>query len=338
MAALVVQSRFAGLMIEDDDHPTNSDEQKHKKAKTNSAKKSELLKKPKNNNNNNNNCKTQSAGKKKKTKLGESTEAQWAQWKQKDEEMVDGNFESELHQAILLSKLDYEEKKDVYKQLKKDVDAANKVAEVSRNVKKLKKKNVMCLEQFNGIVNSTENSDVKFNHNTEDEKNSTDDDKIPEKDTQFFERVKIETKDALIRNKIKERIHNRLTDEVITKIQFNETLEKKDKEIESLKEEVLKLKQELLTVKSRNKKLCSILGQGEMRDKAEVLVEVERLNSVQAELTAEIATLHSELEKERSKNTDPRAKDKKNSTKKKKIRFDVSSEAVVTKESGAGNV
>lgn len=336
MAALVVQSRFAGLMIEDDDHPTNSDEQKHKKAKTNSAKKSELLKKPKNNNNNNNNCKTQSAGKKKKTKLGESTEAQWAQWKQKDEEMVDGNFESELHQAILLSKLDYEEKKDVYKQLKKDVDAANKVAEVSRNVKKLKKKNVMCLEQFNGIVNSTENSDVKFNHTTEDEKNSTDDDKIPEKDTQFFERVKIETKDALIRNKIKERIHNRLTDEVITKIQFNETLEKKDKEIESLKEEVLKLKQELLTVKSRNKKLCSILGQGEMRDKAEVLVEVERLNSVQAELTAEIATLHSELEKERSKNTDPRAKDKKNSTKKKKIRF--SSEAVVTKESGAGNV
>lgn len=103
------------------------------------------------------------------------------------------------------------------------------------------------------------------NHNTEDEKNSTDDDKIPEKDTQFFERVKIETKDALIRNKIKERIHNRLTDEVITKIQFNETLEKKDKEIESLKEEVLKLKQELLTVKSRNKKLCSILGQGESK-------------------------------------------------------------------------
>lgn len=65
-----------------------------------------------------------------------------------------------------MSKLDYEEKKDVYKQLKKDVDAANKVAEVSRNVKKLKKKNVMCLEQFNGIVNSTENSDVKCKADT----------------------------------------------------------------------------------------------------------------------------------------------------------------------------
>ena len=48
-----------------------------------------------------------------------------------------------------------------------------------------------------------------------------------------------------------------------------------------------------------------------MKDKAEVLIEVERLRSVQAELTAEIASLHTDLEKERSKNTDPRAnKDK----------------------------
>lgn len=48
-----------------------------------------------------------------------------------------------------------------------------------------------------------------------------------------------------------------------------------------------------------------------MKDKAEVLIEVERLRSVQAELTSEIASLHTDLEKERSKNTDPRAnKDK----------------------------
>lgn len=47
-----------------------------------------------------------------------------------------------------------------------------------------------------------------------------------------------------------------------------------------------------------------------MKDKAEVLVEVERLRAVQSELTAELATLHTDLEKERSKNTDPRTKDK----------------------------
>lgn len=47
-----------------------------------------------------------------------------------------------------------------------------------------------------------------------------------------------------------------------------------------------------------------------MKDKAEILVEVERLRAVQAELNAELASLHTDLEKERSKNADPRAKDK----------------------------
>lgn len=47
-----------------------------------------------------------------------------------------------------------------------------------------------------------------------------------------------------------------------------------------------------------------------VKDKAAILVEVERLRAVQAELTAEIESLHTDLEKERSKNGDPRAKDK----------------------------
>lgn len=48
MAALVVQSRFAGLKIEDDDYPTPDDTQKMKKTKINTAKKPEPTKKPKN--------------------------------------------------------------------------------------------------------------------------------------------------------------------------------------------------------------------------------------------------------------------------------------------------
>lgn len=51
MAALVVQSRFAGLKIEDDDHP-GSDNQKTKKSKTNpNTKKIEPSKKTKTANN-----------------------------------------------------------------------------------------------------------------------------------------------------------------------------------------------------------------------------------------------------------------------------------------------
>ncbi|XP_013183668.1 G kinase-anchoring protein 1 [Amyelois transitella] len=330
MAALVVQSRFAGLKIEDDDNPTCNDNQKTKKAKTNTAKKPEPAKKIKPQN-----TKPQSAGKKKKTKQNSASSEQWETWKQKDEQLVDGNFESELQQAILLSKLDFEEKKDVYKQSKKEAELEKKSSEQNTKAgsKKQKKKNVMSLDQFNVMISGEDN---RVNH--EEDPDEDPKSKSPDKDTEFFKRVTDDAKTELIKDKVYDRIRTRLAvpDEVITRVQFADALEKKDKEISALKQEVDSLKKELNTVRSRNRKLCNILGQGEMKDKAEVLVEVERLRAVQSELTAELATLHTELEKERSKNTDPRAKDKKNSTKKKNIRFDVSSEAILCKESSSG--
>ncbi|XP_068622655.1 G kinase-anchoring protein 1-like isoform X2 [Battus philenor] len=269
--------------------------------------------------------------KKKKPKTNGPLSDQWEQWKQKDEQLVDGNFETELQQAILLSKLDYEEKKDVYKQIKKEADLEKKTENRTNN-KKLKKKTVMSLDQFNDMVNGVE--DIKIiqdNDNVEEQK-------CIDKDTAFFDRIKDETKNELLKDKIINRIKNQQTmaDEVINRVQFADALEKKNQEIAALREEVVKLKQELQTVKTRNKKLCNILGQGEMKDKAEVLLEVERLQAVQAELTTELATLHTDLEKERSRNTDTKSRDKKYPNKKKNIRFDVSSEALVTKESACG--
>lgn len=69
----------------------------------------------------------------------------------------------------------------------------------------------------------------------------------------------------MLKDKINDRVRHRqsLSDEVITRVNFIDTLEKKDKEIAVLRQEITTLKQELLTVKSRNKKLCNILGQGE---------------------------------------------------------------------------
>lgn len=302
MAALVVQSRFAGLKIEDDDHPA-IDNHKSKKNKTNSVKKLEPQKKPKTIN-----TKSQAVTKKRKHKPVEATTEQWEMWKQKDEEIVDGNYENQLQEAILLSKLDYEEKKDVYKQLKKEADQVKKLEDLSRTGnKKQKKKNVMSLEQFNDMVSN--NDEPNFINVTS---SPPEDEKPHDKDTKFFDRVQDEAKNEILKEKITARVrHQTVPDEVITRIQFAEALERKDKEILALTQEVKSLKEELLTVKSRNKKLCNILGQGEMKDKAEVLVEVERLRAVQAELTAELASLHTDLEKERSKHADPRAKDKK---------------------------
>lgn len=52
-----------------------------------------------------------------------------------------------------------------------------------------------------------------------------------------------------------------------------------------------------------------------VREKAEVLIDVERLTRVQAELTAEVQSLHAQLEQEKSKkhysnDKDHKAKDK----------------------------
>lgn len=93
MAALVVQSRFAGLKIEDDDHPA-IDNHKSKKNKTNSVKKLEPQKKPKTIN-----TKSQAVTKKRKHKPVEATTEQWEMWKQKDEEIVDGNYENQLQEV-----------------------------------------------------------------------------------------------------------------------------------------------------------------------------------------------------------------------------------------------
>lgn len=68
--------------------------------------------------------------------------------------------------AILLSKLDYEEKKDVYKQIKKEADIEKKLNEQSSRTgnKKQKKKNVMSLDQFNDLMNAGEESKGKNNN------------------------------------------------------------------------------------------------------------------------------------------------------------------------------
>jgi len=82
---------------------------------------------------------------------------------------------------------------------------------------------------------------------------------------------------------------------------WRDKLEDKEKENETLQKMILKSKEELAEVKKRNKQLCFILGQGEMREKAEILQQVEALTNVKDELSSEILELHSQLEQERSK-------------------------------------
>jgi len=52
--------------------------------------------------------------KKKKEHLLEETPEQWEEWKQKDSQIVDVTYKDDLEEALLLSKLDYEERKTYY--------------------------------------------------------------------------------------------------------------------------------------------------------------------------------------------------------------------------------
>ncbi|KAF3851165.1 hypothetical protein F7725_012937 [Dissostichus mawsoni] len=78
-------------------------------------------------------------------------------------------------------------------------------------------------------------------------------------------------------------------------------LEKKDEEIEKLKKNITQWEGKYKEVKARNSQLLKMLQQGEMKDKAELLLQVEELLHIKEELSSQVSSLHAALEQERSK-------------------------------------
>ncbi|XP_065262154.1 G kinase-anchoring protein 1 isoform X2 [Emys orbicularis] len=78
-------------------------------------------------------------------------------------------------------------------------------------------------------------------------------------------------------------------------------LEKKDTEIQQLKSIITQWEVKYKEVKARNAQLLKMLQEGEMKDKAEILLQVDESQSIKNELTLQVTTLHAALEQERSK-------------------------------------
>ncbi|KAL6258887.1 hypothetical protein P5V15_010833 [Pogonomyrmex californicus] len=283
--ATAVPSRFAVLSLEDDDYKPKKTQKSATTSKTNAKNKGDKSKQQQQQQQQQQtNKKKQNKGKKKKTN---NDDQQWEQWKQKDTMAIEETFEQELHQAILLSKLAYEE------QL---VSVAKNEKEQEQNKKpgKKSKKATMSLEEFNSMgVNATVAPLI----------NESVDTKSREVDAEFFERMEKETKEEITKGKEKDILKARLNkiDDDITFAQLRVEIEKRDEIISQLRTEVHTLKEELTQVKERNKKLYQILSHGEMKDKASVLAEVAKLQEIRDELTSEVASLHAQLEQERSK-------------------------------------
>lgn len=292
---LGVQSRFAVLKIEGEESPRNPNKKKSEKPKVDVKKaqsqtsKQTLVKKKTTPNGQASNSKSKG----KTNSKGKVTDAQWEEWKKKDEQYVDENYEGALQEAILQSKLDFEQNKDNYERMKKEIDAEKKLAAAGA---KKKKNKAMSLGEFNNMQDNGENG-------VEDRESSSENSATAVDDPEFFDRIKEEAKQVIQKEHSKKVMKERepFIDEAISMAQCRVKLEEKDAEIVSLKDELAQAKEDLLKVKSRNKKLCSIIGQAEVRDKAEILVQLDKLQHVKDELTDEVARLHAQLEQERSK-------------------------------------
>lgn len=98
---------------------------------------------------------------------------------------------------------------------------------------------------------------------------------------------------------------NKKTEEVVLKDgrieRLKLELERKDAEIQKLKNVITQWEAKYKEVKARNAQLLKMLQEGEMKDKAEILLQVDESQSIKNELTIQVTSLHAALEQERSK-------------------------------------
>ncbi|KAL1491471.1 hypothetical protein ABEB36_012067 [Hypothenemus hampei] len=213
---------------------------------------------------------------KKQKKIQQSVDKNWEEWQKKDSKFVNDVFEEQMQSAILQSKLEFE-------QQKKTGPAKQ---EVEQSQGKKKKGKTMSLDQFldKNNIESTKNN-VK-----------------PKKPKDFFQEVYKGVSVILTNEQVEQNRKDRqdVVDDVMSLAQCQEKLDNERIKNVRLEKELEEAKKEIASVKKRNATLCSMLSQGEMKDKAQVLLELERLTTVKEELTEEVTNLHKLLEQERS--------------------------------------
>nr|XP_022910546.1 G kinase-anchoring protein 1-like [Onthophagus taurus] len=302
MSNIAVPSRFACLKIEGDEERPKKNDRKSVKSKKTDKPQSENKKinKPEKVENK---IEKQQVVIPKKEKKGEiAPQKQWEEWKQKDSEFVNGSYQKDLENAILLSKLDYEEKKTLYE--------AAAITEPNKKMEKKKKgTKTISLDKF---LVEPEQSKNEVNLKSSDSKIET--------DLNFFDKVRSDMVLELNKEKLIENRKNRNAniEKVITASQYQERLKLELDKNDELDKEVVLLKVELADVKSRNEELIKILEEGDLKEKADILLELDRLSTIKNDLMEEVTKLHTLLEIERSKVASLTAEIQKNKDKKSK--------------------
>ncbi|XP_076799973.1 G kinase-anchoring protein 1-B-like isoform X1 [Clavelina lepadiformis] len=326
------QNRFTSLSVQDSD----SDEQKNNSL---SQRIPNSKQKSKSGSVSSTNAKKRARRKKKKdsfkvipTSSSEPCSTSYAanEWKKKDEELVEQLYHDDMSLAIELSKQEFEKQQHgihdqcnlqvvsmsapspvVHKTTTKLVKTleetffANYLEGDTRKEKKSKEKSLktISLEEFHQHVEKS--LPIKS-------------EPTPERKTQiktfkplstsagggnFFESIDNEVSQIHQRQVIQSPAGAAAVESALINERVAEQVEQKDQNINQLESEVWKWKERYHHVKNQNQQLLVMLQQGEMKEKAEILLDVERLSIIKDELSSEVAELHQQLQRERSKVT-----------------------------------
>ncbi|XP_071339247.1 G kinase-anchoring protein 1 isoform X2 [Trachinotus anak] len=232
----------------------------------------------------------------------------WQQWKQRDEQITTELYEADLEKALILSKLEYEQQKQ-----NPNTSSPKSRGGKEGGGKKDKKKNqqakdkkTVSLQDFQA-EGSVEHSSKK--QEKEDARAANLALGIGQEE-RFFNKLEDDVSRIIQQEKRREQYTNSQGQEINTSTehepdpraeQLKYELEKKDQEIDKLKKTISQWEVKYKEVKARNAQLLKMLQQGEMKDKAEILLQVDELLHIKEELSSQVTLLHAALEQERSK-------------------------------------
>ncbi|NXO51180.1 GKAP1 protein, partial [Aramus guarauna] len=242
----------------------------------------------------------------------DSQEENWQEWRQRDEQLTSEMFEADLEKALLLSKLEYEEHKKEYENVENTSSQSKSVNKKEKKTQQGKDKPLtVSLKDFQS------DSNIDNLAKKHEELNSS---QSSLRDGGFFNRLEDDVHRILEREKRRVQLtdyseadnctsheHNQACKTAESVLKDGKTerlkleLEKKDAEIERLKNIITQWEAKYKEVKARNAQLLKMMQEGEMKDKAEILLQVDESQIIKNELTVQVTVLHAALEQERSK-------------------------------------
>ncbi|XP_037114751.1 G kinase-anchoring protein 1 isoform X1 [Syngnathus acus] len=234
-----------------------------------------------------------------------SSQQGWQQWKQRDDQMTSEMYEADLEKALILSKLEFEQNKQQGGSNNHVQSPKSRKDGGGGGSKEKKKKNPQAKDKKTVSLQDFQAEGTTEHANRRQEKEEASNTALGlGQEERFFNKLE----DDLSRIVQQERRRKQYNGDTSAEHepdpraeQLKYELEKKDQEIRELKKTIAQWEVKYKEVKARNGQLLKMLQQGEMKDKAEILLQVEELLHIKEELSLQVTLLHTALEQERSK-------------------------------------